>query len=102
MVFEMADQNIPDNSASNGLDMHVESNEREEFCEEDLVTLDHQLDSLHAALDHMESWSDALHEKVADFLKTTREQNRLTQLNKSSCPPPNDVQESSKHQGPDG
>ena len=37
--------------------------------------LDKELDNLNTALDHIENWSKSLHEKVADLLQKTREQN---------------------------
>ena len=46
------------------------------FLSVDFEALDAELDHLNSALDQMENWSTSLHDKVAEFLKETQEQNR--------------------------
>ena len=52
----------------------------------DFEALDAELDHLNSALDKMENWSTSLHDKVAEFLKETQEQNKQAKTTTTTSP----------------
>ena len=55
------------------------------FLSIEYEALDKELDELNSELDKMENWSSSLHDKVAELLKETRQQNdKKTTDNESS------------------